>query len=107
MNTRMRAALTALGAGLSIAANPLFAQQFGPQQVTSNAFNPAISFILDGRFGSFSNNPKDYRLPGFQLGGESGPGAKSFNLGESELNISANIDDLFYGQFTAMRWRGY
>jgi hypothetical protein len=97
MNTRMRAALTALGTGLSVATSPLFAQQ----QVTDNAFNPALSLILDGRYGIFSNDPDDYRLPGFQLGGESGPGAESFNLGESELTASANIDDRFYGSFTA------
>jgi len=29
------------------------------------------------------------------LGGEPGPGAESFNLGASELNISANIDNSF------------
>jgi hypothetical protein len=98
MNTRTGVAVTALSTGLSMFASQVFAQQ---QQTTSNAFNPAIGFILDGRFGSFSNNPDDYRLPGFQLGGESGPGSRSFNLGESELNLSANIDDRFYGQFTA------
>jgi hypothetical protein len=97
MNTPTFAALTALGAGLSVATSPLLAQQ----QVTDNAFNPALSLILDGRYGIFSNDPDDYRLPGFQLGGESGPGAESFNLGESELTASANIDDRFYGSFTA------
>src|SRR5215217_1563491 len=96
MNTPTFAALTALSTGLSVATSPVFAQQ----QVTDNAFNPALSLILDGRYGIFSNDPDDYRLPGFQLGGESGPGAESFNLGESELNVSANIDDRFYGSFT-------
>jgi hypothetical protein len=33
------------------------------------------------------------------LGGEPGPGAESFNLGASELNISANIDN-FFGYLT-------
>ncbi len=97
MSTPIFAALAALGTGLSIATSPLLAQQ----QVTDNTFNPALSLILDGRYGIFSNDPDAYRLPGFQLGGESGPGAESFNLGESELTASANIDDRFYGSFTA------
>ncbi|HEX2238218.1 MAG TPA: hypothetical protein VHJ19_07710 [Gammaproteobacteria bacterium] len=99
MTICMRTALTVLSVSLCllIFPAPLFAQQ----QATSNAFNPAISLILDGRYGLFSNDPEDYRLPGFQLGGESGPGTESFNLGESELLASANIDDRFYGTFTA------
>src|SRR4030065_726856 len=35
------------------------------------------------------------------LGGETGPGDEGLRLGESELVMSANIDDKFYGQFTA------
>lgn len=38
----------------------------------ANAFNPAISLILDGRAASFRNKPEDYELPGFSLGGEAG-----------------------------------
>jgi hypothetical protein len=33
-------------------------------------------------------------------GGEVGPGARSFNLGESELTFAANIDPLFSGRLT-------
>jgi hypothetical protein len=41
-------------------------------------------------------------LQGFiPSGGESGPGPRSFTLGESELSIAANIDPLFSGRFTA------
>ncbi|MGE0081835.1 MAG: TonB-dependent receptor [Thiohalomonadaceae bacterium] len=69
--------------------------------VTSNAFNPAMSLILDGRFATFDNNPEAYELPGFMLGGEAGLGAEGFVLGHSELVLSANIDDQYYGQFTA------
>ena len=62
-------------------------------------FNPAISLILDGRYGSYSNN-SEYELPGFMLGGEAGRGEEGFHLGHNELSLSANIDDLFYGKLT-------
>jgi len=67
----------------------------------SNNFNPAISLILDGKLSAFSQDPATYVLPGFALGGETGPGDEGLRLGESELVMSANIDDKFYGQFTA------
>ena len=70
-------------------------------KTTSNAFNPAISLILDGKFASLSKDPTTYALPGFARGAETGPGDKGFRLGESELVMSANVDDKFYGQFTA------
>lgn len=69
--------------------------------VTSNQFNPAISLILDGTYAQFSSDPASYTIPGFALGEGVGPGEEGFSLGESELNISANVDDLFYGSFTA------
>ncbi|MFK5984391.1 MAG: hypothetical protein QM479_03050 [Pseudomonadota bacterium] len=74
-----------------------------PSATTSigqNNFNPAISLILDGRYASFKNNPEAYELPGFALGNEAGLGEKGFSLGHSELAISANIDDKFYGKAT-------
>lgn len=66
-----------------------------------NAFNPAISLILDGTLADFSRNPNTYSLPGFALPDDTNPGKQGFSLGESELVMSANIDDKFYGQFTA------
>ncbi|MDF1829216.1 hypothetical protein [Cycloclasticus pugetii] len=68
--------------------------------LTQNSFNPAISLILDGRFADMSNDPDDYALPGFMLGGESGLGSQGFAVGESELVMSANIDNTFYGKAT-------
>ncbi|MBT4836258.1 MAG: outer membrane beta-barrel protein [Methylococcales bacterium] len=65
-----------------------------------NTFNPAISLILDGRYASFDNDPDDYKLPGFALGAESGLGEKGFTVGHTELVMSANIDDKFYGKMT-------
>lgn len=73
----------------------------GAQPVTSNAFNPAISLILDMRLASSSADPEEYEIPGFQLGGEAGPSPRGFSLGESELVVSSNIDDWFYGTLVA------
>jgi hypothetical protein len=68
---------------------------------SANAFNPAIGVVLDGKFGAFSQNPDNYRIPGFALGAESRtPGDRGFALGESEVNFSANIDQALYGNLT-------
>lgn len=67
----------------------------------SNTFNPAISLILDGKLSAFSQHPASYGLSGFALGEETGPGDEGLRLGESELVMSANIDDKFSGRFTA------
>lgn len=64
-------------------------------------FNPAISLILDGKFAQFAKDPDDYALPGFQLDEEAGPGDEGFSVQHSELIISANVDDMFFGQLTA------
>jgi len=64
-----------------------------------SSFNPDISLILDGRFGSYSND-SDYELPGLMLGGEASRGEQGFHLGHNELVISSNIDDMFYGKIT-------
>ncbi len=65
-----------------------------------NAFNPQISLILDGRMASFDRDPEGYHLPGFMLGGEAGLFEEGMSIGHTELSVSANIDHLFFGQFT-------
>ena len=67
---------------------------------TANAFNPAISLVLQGRATTYDNDPDEWRLQGFQLGGESGLSPRGLSLGETELTFSANADDWFYGQAT-------
>src|SRR6478752_5985158 len=67
------------------------------QQVSGNAFNPAVSLILDGHFASYSQDPKTYQLPGFLLDPEGGLGAEGLSLDETELAVSANVDDKYYG----------
>ena len=69
---------------------------------STSAFNPAISVILTGNFASLSQDPADYQIAGFvPAGDEVGPGERSFNLGESELTLSANVDPYFSGSLTA------
>jgi hypothetical protein len=67
----------------------------------ANAFNPAISIILNGSYSHHSLDPDAYMRAGFPLAGEAGPSPNGFSLGESEVSFAANIDDKFYGQLTA------
>jgi len=74
----------------------------GGAQSAASGFNPAISLILNGNYANLSRDPSLYRLQGFiPSGGEVGPGARSFSLGESELSLSASIDPTFSGRLTA------
>lgn len=66
-----------------------------------NSFNPSISLVLGGSFNNLQRDPGTYRFGGFMPPeGEIGPGSRSFNLGESELTMAANIDPMFAGQLT-------
>lgn len=66
------------------------------------AFNPSMSVILGGSYTDTSKDPDSWRIAGFMPnGGEVGPGARSFNLGESELTLAANVDPYFFAQMTA------
>jgi hypothetical protein len=68
----------------------------------ANAFNPAISVILGGRYAQLDADPASYRIAGFMpAGDEVGPGRRGFDLGESELTLSANVDPWFYANLTA------
>jgi hypothetical protein len=68
----------------------------------TSAFNPAISMILAGNYAHLSQDPATYRIAGFvPNGGEAGPGERSFNLGESELTVAANVDPYFFANVTA------
>jgi hypothetical protein len=66
-----------------------------------SAMNPQMSLILAGSWNNLSEDPGAWQLQGFMPGGEEmGPGERGFNLDESELTLSANIDPMFYGQAT-------
>ncbi len=65
---------------------------------SGTAFNPQVSVILDGTYGKFGRDPGTYTIPGFALSSEANPGKRGPSLGESELAMSANVDDKFYSE---------
>jgi len=67
---------------------------------SDNAFNPALGVIFQGQAWSYQNDPEDYFIPGFPLGGEAGPLPEGLALGETEINISATVDDKFTAWLT-------
>ncbi len=83
--------------------HPASAAAAAPAQsapASPNAFNPAISLILGGQLSNLQRDPNTYQIGGFIPGGDGiGPGRRSFNLGESELDVSSNIDPYFSGFF--------
>jgi hypothetical protein len=99
LEQRLQAAQAAQAA--SPAPPPETAAPVASAPSSSNAFNPDISLVLGGTFTRTSQDPANYRIQGFlPSGGEVGPGKRSFNLGESELTLAANIDPMFSGQLT-------
>ena len=62
------------------------------------AFNPAISLILGGTYGTLRQDPA-IPATGFAMNPNMGH-ERGFNLGESELGISANIDANYRGVAT-------
>ena len=111
MEQRLKSAedATAVATDKAVAAQQTAAQaaQAGPADAaigtsknSDNAFNPAISAVLDGKFGVFSTNPSTYKIPGFMLGDETSPGKRGIALGESEIGLSANVDQALYGNVT-------
>ena len=67
-----------------------------------NAFNPAVSLILNGVLANLSQDPARHQITGFTpTGGEVGPGNRGLSLGETELVFSANIDPNFRGTLIA------
>jgi hypothetical protein len=83
-----------------VASEPAPAPPAAAAGANGNAFNPAMSIILDGQYAHHSLNPDDYVRSGFPLAGDAGPGAQGLSLGESEISLSASIDEKFYGQLT-------
>jgi hypothetical protein len=59
------------------------------------AFNPAISVVLQGTYANLSQDPNTFGIAGFQAADETGPGRRGLRLSESEIGISANVDDKF------------
>ncbi len=98
----------AIAASMAQSAAPAAAGDAVPQMPTPGgqsgaaAFNPAISMILGANYAHLSQDPATYRIAGFiPTGSEAGPGERSFNLGESELTVAANVDPYFFANVTA------
>ena len=68
------------------------------RRIADNSFNPEIGVILQGNYKAFSE--KESELAGFAIGEEGERGGEGFGIDETELNFSANVDDLFRGSAT-------
>ncbi len=78
------------------------AMQASSRSAGENAFNPAVSVILNGTLSNLKKDPDGYRIGGFvPTMGEVGPPARGLSLGESELVLTANVDHLFRGTLIA------
>ncbi len=76
--------------------------QASQRRQAQNAFNPAVSAILNGVYANLSRDPASYRIGGFvPTMGDVAPPTRGFSLGESELGLSANIDPKFRGSLIA------
>ena len=64
---------------------------------SASAFNPAISAVLQGVYANLSQDPNNYAITGFVPSGDIAPAKRGFSIAESELGLSANVDDKIYG----------
>jgi hypothetical protein len=67
---------------------------------SASAFNPAISLILQGGYYNSNQDPATRSVTGFLGPGNLGLPSRGFDVGETEISMSANVDHLFYGQAT-------
>jgi hypothetical protein len=65
-----------------------------------SAFNPAISAVLQGVYANLSQDPDRYSIAGFAPSGDIVPAKRGFSIAESELSLTANVDDKVYGNLT-------
>ncbi len=94
----------------SLAQEPVAAQDaYEPEPYASvetvsvaqdSSFNPAIGVTFQGQAWSYSQDPEDYMIPAFPLGGEAGPAPEGLSLAETEITMSANVDDKFTAMLT-------
>ena len=64
---------------------------------SQNVFNPNVSAVLNGFFTAANHDPQAAKIPGFALGDEAQGLPRGFSLGESEINLNANIDPFLFG----------
>jgi len=85
-NTERQAAATSISSGVSVSGD--------------SSFNPAIGVIFQGQAWSYRRDPDEYIIAGFPFGGEAGLAPEGFSLAETEIDISANVDDKFTAWLT-------
>ena len=56
--------------------------------------------VLNGTDAASRRDPATYGIPGFFLGPDARPVARGLAAGESEISLSANIDQVLYGNLT-------
>jgi hypothetical protein len=66
-------------------------------QNNGNAFNPGVALVLNGTWGAYPDAAGHRQMPGFALGEGAGLAPQGFRLGESELDLVSNFDNLFTG----------
>ena len=94
--TKVKRAATLLGLALLA---PALASAQTQGRISGTEFNPAVSLILEGLYVDLDHEALE--VPGFHIGGEAGLPEKGFSSGHNELNLSANVDDRFYGSLSA------
>ena len=68
------------------------------RQVSDNSFNPAIGVVFNGLLSEYSEDQSG--IPGFQLGHHAERVDEGLTLGHSEITLSGNVDDKFFGNLT-------
>ena len=81
----------------ALAAVPAPAALAGAANASANAFNPAIYAVLQGVYANLSQDPTKYAISGFVPSGDIAPARRGFSIAESELGLSASVDDKIYG----------
>lgn len=69
-----------------------------PAPARDNSFNPAIGVVLNAMHSEYSEEQS--AIEGFRFGHESERPDEGLALGHSEITVSSNIDDKFYGNLT-------
>jgi hypothetical protein len=98
---QIKATQAAAPAAETAGAEPAAAEpSAAPAAANGNAFNPAISVILNGGYAHNSLDSSKFYRVGFPLGGGAGLAQQGLSIAESEVSLYANIDEKFFGQLT-------
>ena len=94
----LEAQLSTLESRAEVLARESVAPASPTRPAPDNAFNPAIGVVLNGMISEHSAD--DSEIPGFPIGHEGERAARGLSLGHSEIAMSSNIDDKFFGNIT-------